>query len=155
MVFISLAECRGGKRPCQPCVLPAGHFACVLVSLPDQRPWSLVWERDFVCACVQNLKWRPKQRTAASECCEWLLLTRVNLKLWRHWVVVELRAVISISFVLKWRWVLLNRLRDIIVEHSGLNNLERKKEYEKWHFHDRTLFAFSCLPRGFWPLVWV
>ena len=26
-------------------------------------------------------KWRPSQRTAATECCEWLLLTRVNLKL--------------------------------------------------------------------------
>ena len=29
----------------------------------------------------KNRKWRPQQRTAASECCEWFLLTRVNLKL--------------------------------------------------------------------------
>ena len=26
-------------------------------------------------------KWRPSQQTATTECCEWLLLTRVNLKL--------------------------------------------------------------------------
>ena len=26
-------------------------------------------------------KWRPSQRTATTECCEWLLLTRVNLGL--------------------------------------------------------------------------
>ena len=29
---------------------------------------------------------------------------------------------------------------------------QRKKEDEKWHFHDRTI-AFSCLPRGFWPFI--
>ena len=34
------------------------------------------------------------------------LMTRVNLKLWRHWMVVEPRTLISISFVLKWHWVL-------------------------------------------------
>ena len=34
--------------------LAAGPFAHVLVSLPDWWPWSLVWERDFVCSCVHN-----------------------------------------------------------------------------------------------------
>ena len=46
---------------------------------------------------------------------------------------VELRVVIRISFVLSYGEYL-NRFRDIVVEHRGLN----KKEYEKWHFHDRT-----------------
>ena len=30
-------------------------------------------------------KWCPSQRTATSECCEWLLLTRVNLRLLSGW----------------------------------------------------------------------
>ena len=29
-------------------------FTCALVLLPDQWLWSLVWERDYVCTCVQH-----------------------------------------------------------------------------------------------------
>ena len=34
------------------------------------------------------------------------LLTRVNLTLWRRWVFVKLHAMIRISFIIKWQWVL-------------------------------------------------
>ena len=45
------------KRPCQPyAALVNRNFTCALVSLPDHWPWSLVWERDYMCACVQHLK---------------------------------------------------------------------------------------------------
>ena len=37
------------------------------------------------------------------QCCKWLLLSRVKLKLWRRWLVVEFHVVTRISFVLKWR----------------------------------------------------
>ena len=93
-------------------------------------------------------KWRPSQRTAASECCEWLLLTRVNLKLWRRWVAGKLSAVMSIRFVLKSRWVLepFSSYRRLT---SGLN----KERIRKMVLLLPHTFAFSCLPRGFWPLM--
>ena len=39
--------------------MPAVHqsthnFVCALVLLPDQGPWSLDWELDYVCKCVQQ-----------------------------------------------------------------------------------------------------
>ena len=44
-----------------------------LVLLPDQWLWSLVWDRDYVCACVQHYrKWRPAQWTATRQICEQL-----------------------------------------------------------------------------------
>ena len=48
-----------------PCVQAAGHFACVLVSLPDDGGlWS---GNETLCAHAYKIrKWRPKQRTAAS-----------------------------------------------------------------------------------------
>ena len=96
-------------------------------------------------------KWRPSQRTAASECCEWLLLTRVNLKLWRRWVVGKLSAVMSIRFVLKSRWVLKLFLSYRRLT-SGLNKerkKERKKEYEKWYFCYRTLLRLAVFRVAF------
>ena len=60
-------------------------------------------------------------------------------------MVVEPRALISISFVLN-DGEYLNRLRDIVVEHSGLNKKERKNK-------KNGTFAFNCLPRGSWPLM--
>ena len=53
-------------------------------------------------SAVRRIHKASTQRTAAAEC--WLL-TKVN-HLWRHWVVVELCAVVSISFVLKSQWAL-------------------------------------------------
>ena len=45
----------------------------------DRGLWS---GNETLCAHAYKIrKWRPKQRTAVSECCEWILLTRVNLKL--------------------------------------------------------------------------
>ena len=42
-----------------------------------------IWPgNETTCAHVYNIReWRPSQQTAATECCEWLLLARVNLKL--------------------------------------------------------------------------
>ena len=47
-----------------------------------------------------------------------------------------------------------NFLRDIVVEHNGLNNKKdrRMRKMALWLPHT---FAFSCLPRSFWPLIWV
>ena len=59
------------------------------------------------CAHANKIrKWRPSQQTATTECCEWLVLTKVNLRLWTRWVVGKLRAVMTIRFVLKSRLVL-------------------------------------------------
>ena len=85
-------------------------------------------------------KWRPSQWTAATECCEWLLLTTVNLKLWIRRLVVELRVMTRISFTLKWRWVFKLFAR---YHCWKLKAERRKKEYEKWHFHDRTLSGLA------------
>ena len=42
MVLISLAQCHGGKRPCQPCVLSADDFVCTsLASRPMTVAFSL------------------------------------------------------------------------------------------------------------------
>ena len=58
----------------------SGHFPCVLsrFQTDDSGLWS---GNETLCAHAYKIrKWRPKQRTAASECCKMLLLTRVNLK---------------------------------------------------------------------------
>ena len=34
----------------------ARDSTCALVSFPKQRPWLLVWERDWMCACVKDYK---------------------------------------------------------------------------------------------------
>ena len=151
----SLAQCHGGKRLCQPCVLYCPLAISLVYSSRFQTNDLGLWSgNETSCVHVYKIrKWHPKQRTAASECCEWLL-TKVNLKLWRRRVVVELRAEISISFVQKWRWALKPFLR----YHCWTSwswqerKKERKKEYEKWHVY---IFVFSCLLRGFWPLIWV
>jgi len=49
-----------------------------LVSVPDQRPWFLVWEQDYVCACIQ--KRRPSQWVASRLCCEQLLKLELELR---------------------------------------------------------------------------
>ena len=68
------------KSPSQPYTVLVNSW---LVSLPDQWPWFLVLERDYVCACVQKVKkWHPSQRIAARVCCEQLV--KVELELWRN-----------------------------------------------------------------------
>ena len=54
---------------------PTCDLACVLVLLPDQWPWSLVWEWDTMCAWTkwENGVLRDGQQP---QCCESLLLTR-------------------------------------------------------------------------------
>ena len=67
----------------------------------------------------------------------------------KRWVVVKLRAVINISFVIKWRW--------------ELEPFSRYRCLTKWSEQERRkmalsvphTFAFSCLSRGFWALIWV
>ena len=44
-------------------------------------------------------------------CCEWLLSTRVNLKLWRRWVLVKLDAVIPNLLAIS-TWYLANTTQD-------------------------------------------
>ena len=61
-----------------------GRLRCQLawlVSLPDQWPWFLALEWDYVRACVQKLKkWRPSQWVAAWVCCEQLLKVELELR---------------------------------------------------------------------------
>ena len=54
----------------------------------------------------------------------------------KRWVVVELCAVISISFVLKWQWA----LEPFSNYCSGLN---KSRNEEKWHFHYHTLLCLA------------
>ena len=93
-------------------------------------------------------KWRPSQWTATTECCEWLLLTRVNLRLWRRWVVGKLHAVMSIRFVLKSRWV----LEPFLCYRCLTKWSEQRTKMALLLPHT---FLFNCLPRGFWSLIWV
>ena len=59
-------------------VVVAGHFACVPVLVSLHGLWS---GNETSCTHAYKIsKWRPKQRTAATECCEWLLSTRVNFE---------------------------------------------------------------------------
>ena len=150
VVFISLAQCRGGKDR-------TSHHARSLVYSRFQTNDRDLWSgNETLCAHAYKIrKWRPKQRTAASECCEWLLLTRVNLKLWRRWVVGKLSAVMSIRFVLKSKWIL-EPFSSYHNLQSGRNK-ERKKErrIRKMALLLSHTFEFSCLPHGFWPLTWV
>ena len=118
-------------------VVVAGHFACVPVLVSLHGLWS---GNETSCTHAYKIsKWRPKQRTAATECCEWLLLTRVNLKLWRRWVVGKLHAMMSISFMLKSRWVLEPFSSHIVV----WTKVVTKKEYAKWHFCYCTLLRLA------------
>ena len=82
------------------------HFPCALVSFPDQWEWYLAWERDFVCAFVQNLKMASFTTNSYHRVLWMALSARVNLRLWIRWVVEKLHAVMSIRLVLKSRWVL-------------------------------------------------
>ena len=44
-----------GRDRAMPTVLVnVRNFTCALVSFPDQWPWLLVWERDWMCTCVQD-----------------------------------------------------------------------------------------------------
>ena len=129
-------------------VVAAGHFACVpvLVSLR-----GLSSGNETSCAHAYKIrKWCPKQRTAATECCEWLSSTRVNLNLWRRWVVGKLHAMMSISFVLKSRWVL-----EPFLSYRCINKSRNEERIRKMALLLSHTFAFSCLPHGFWTLIWV
>ena len=61
-----------------------GQLAISLVhSSRSQANDCGIWSgNETTCAHAYKIrKWRPSQRTATTECCESLLLTRVNLKL--------------------------------------------------------------------------
>ena len=129
-------------------VVAAGHFACVPVLVSLRGLWS---GNETSRAHVYKIrKWHLKQRTAAVECCEWLLSTRVNLKLWRRWVVGKLLAMMSISFVLQSRWVL-----EPFFSYRCLNKSRNEEKIRKMALLLSHTFAFSCLPNGFWTLIWV
>ena len=68
-----------GKRPYQ----PRAWFISFVHECRSQTNERGIWPgNETSCAHAYKIrKWRPSQRTAATECCEWLLLTRVNLRL--------------------------------------------------------------------------
>ena len=76
--------------PSQPAGVPASLMLNSYMDEVTTRKWCLT----------------ATQGTAARQSGEQLLLTRVNLQLWSHWVVAKLRTVINISFVIKWGGVL-------------------------------------------------
>ena len=75
------------------------QFACALVSFPMIVVFGLGMGL-HVCMCTKLEKWRPSQRTATTECYEWLLLTRLNFS------VHQFCAKVTVT---------LNCLRDIVV----------------------------------------
>ena len=81
------------KRPCQP--YSTRNFTCALISLPDQWPWSLVWERLYVRmrTTLENGILRNGQQ-----------LGRAENSFIDQGEFVAMK--ISISFVIKWQWVL-------------------------------------------------
>ena len=65
---------------------------------------NVVWPgNETSCAHAYKIrKWQPSQRTVTTECCEWLLLTRVNLKTLSGWEAARcdehpFRAKIKVS----------------------------------------------------------
>ena len=50
--YFSLFPVGGARR--EKYVWTLCQLACALVSFPDQRQSHLTWERDYMCACVQN-----------------------------------------------------------------------------------------------------
>ena len=145
VVFINLAHYYG--RDCASHARGQLTISLVhIVSFPDQCLWHLTWERDYMWHAYKFRKWHPSQRTATTECCKWLLLTRVNLKQWRRWMVRKLRAVMSISFMLKSRQVL-----ELFSSYRCLASGPRRKMALLLPH----TFPFSYLPHGFWPLIWV
>ena len=77
------------------------------------------------------------QQTAARQSCEQLLSTRVNLQLWRHWVVAKLQHQFcdKMGGVLEPFW-------DIAVWQTGPNK-------EKWHFQYHTLLCSTVFRMAF------
>ena len=142
-LFINLAHYYHGKRPYQLRAWSTSDFACALASFPDNDHGN--WPgNETTCVHAYNIrKWRPSQWTAATECCEWLLLTRVNLRLGRCWVVGKLHAVMSIRFVLKSRWVL-----EPFLSYRCLNK-SRNEDDEKWHFCYHTLSRLAVFRVAF------
>ena len=110
----------------------ACDFMCALVSLPDQWPGSLVWERDCMFTYVQGQK-MTSYATDSSHAVN----SFVNFKLWRHWVVIELCTVVSINFVLK-----LQSLFEpfLIYKRSGL---DKEKRITKMALRYQTLLCFK------------
>ena len=140
-----------GKRPCQPNTgWSTGNFTCALVSLQDQRVWSFVWD-ETTCAHAYNIKKMTSYATSSRRAVLWTaFLTRITLKLWRCSVVWKLHTVISINFVLNLKWVL-KPFWSYRCLKSGLN----KERIWKLPLSLLHTSAFSCLPRGFWALIWV
>ena len=114
------------KRPCQP--YSTRNFTCALVTLPDQWLWSLVWERDYVCACIQHLKMASYAMDS-----NWAeLRTALSIR-------VKLRVVMALS-----TWT--------VFEISMLNFVVLTRRRKMTLVQPHT-FAFNCLPCGFWALV--
>ena len=79
VVFINLVHYYG-KRLCQ-CSASGQLTISLETSLVPKTNDRNIWSgNETTCAHAHKItKWRPSQRTAATECCEWLLLTRVKL----------------------------------------------------------------------------
>ena len=147
-MFINLAHYYG-KRPCQPCSWSTRGFAC---ALPDQWLWHLTWERDFMCACVQNMKmasfateshhesvvngfYWPGEFEAMKTLSGWEA-TRCDGHQFRAKIKVSTWAVFELSLFDKWS--------------------EQERRPEKWHFCYRTLsrLAVFRLALGYlWVLL--
>ena len=109
------------------------QLTCALVLLPDQWLWSLVWERDYMCACIQHQKMASYAMSSCLPVLWTTFLTRVPLKLWRRLVVGKLHAVMSINFVLKLRWVL-EPFWSYRCFKSGLNKEWKNGTFTTAHF---------------------
>ena len=78
VAFVNLAHY--GKRPAVRVV--HSRFRSCTSLVPKQCDRGIWPGNETTCAHAYNIrKWRPAQRTATTECCEWLLSTRVNLRL--------------------------------------------------------------------------
>ena len=62
--------------------VPAARVAPLCTKCRSQTNERGIWPgNETSCAHAYKIrKWRPSQRTATTECCEWLLLTRVNFE---------------------------------------------------------------------------
>ena len=90
--------------------------------------WSLVWERDYVCACIQHLK----MASYAMDSNRAELRTALSIR-------VKLRVVMALS-----TWT--------VFEISMLNFVVLTRR-QKMALAQPHTFALNCLPCGFWALV--
>ena len=120
-------------------------FTWALVSLPVQWLWSLVWEWDYCVHAYIIRNWHPTQRQQPGRA--------VNNFYQPGWICSYVWrqsgcAVISISFVIKWWWVLKPISRYCLTRWS-----QQRKKGEKWHFRYCTLMHLAVICMGFWALI--